>query len=241
MSDHQSTQTALPAGRRVLMTALALTPVLPLFGGCARSSAPTLWDKPTSAIFLEDEKAVLPQGEQLRHFNEKGLQLTKVSEGWVDHLYNDAAGYCTVGYGHLCYKKHCDGQSPSQYLKGISEQVGSDLLRADMRRAQVAVQAAIPGHRESLNDFQYAALCDFVFNAGAANFRSSTLLKVVLDKQFDRVPAQLRRWVLAGGKPFKGLQARREREIELFFEGQPTPKAAPSPGEDLSPLDIHPA
>ncbi len=228
------------AGRRLLLRALALTPALPLLNGCSHAAPQTLSEKYTSGIFLEDERAVLPEGDTLRPIVPKGMQLTKVSEGWVPRLYNDAAGYCTVGYGHLCYKSRCDGATPSQYLKGISEPDGTELLRVDMQKAQIAVQMAIPGHRELLNDFQYAALCDFTFNVGGGNLRSSTLLKKVLARQFDEVPAQFRRWVLAGGKQFKGLVTRREGEIALFFEGQATPKSVPRAEEDLSPLDITP-
>lgn len=226
------------AGRRGILRALALAPVVPMLHACAQPTIASLPDKPTNGIFLEDERAVLPEGETLRALHPKGLQLTKISEGWVPRLYNDAAGYCTVGYGHLCYKARCDGATPSEFLKGISETAGTELLRLDMQKAQIAVQAAIPGHRERLNDFQYAALCDFAFNVGGGNFRSSTLLKVVLDRQFDRVPAQFRRWVLARGIRFNGLVKRREGEIALFFEGMAIPKSVPRQDDDLSPLDI---
>lgn len=226
--------------RRALIAALTLAPMFPLLSACAHRDAPGMSDKPTNVIFLEDEKALLPLGERLRPYHPKGLQLTKDSEGWMDHLYNDAAGYCTVGYGHLCYKKRCDGRTPVEYVKGITETAGTSLLQVDMQRAQVLVQVAIPRHQELLNDLQYAALCDFVFNVGGGNFRTSTLLKVILDRQFERVPAQLRRWVLAKGVKYGGLVTRREREITLFFEGQAIPKAVPRAEEDLSDLDIQP-
>ena len=52
------------------------------------------------------------------------------------------------------------------------------------------------------------------------------------------MPFQLRRWVYANGKVLKGLQTRREREIDLFFDGIAAPKsiAAPTQAEllDLS-------
>ena len=89
-----------------------------------------------------------------------------------------------------------------------------------------------------LTDGQFASLTDFVFNVGSANFRSSTLLSVVKRKQWDRVPAQFRRWVLAGGKTWSGLKKRRDAEIVVFFQGLPKPKGGPSVGEDLSPIDI---
>jgi lysozyme len=89
-----------------------------------------------------------------------------------------------------------------------------------------------------LSDGQYAALCDFVFNVGGRNFRSSTLLKVVNAGDFPSVPFQLRRWVFAGGREFPGLKTRRENEIELFFDGLPIQRAAPPAEMDLEPIDI---
>ncbi|MBB4576838.1 hypothetical protein GGI59_005616 [Rhizobium lentis] len=64
------------------------------------------------------------------------------------------------------------------------------------------------------------------------------MLKVVVAKQFDRVPAQFRRWTKAGGVVFQGLKNRREAEIVVFFDGKPVPKAAPMQGEDLSLEDV---
>ena len=83
--------------------------------------------------------------------------------------------------------------------------------------------------------YPYASLCDFVYNTGAGNFAGSTLLIVLNRNEYDNVPSQLRRWVIAGGKPLDGLRVRREREIALFFEGLPTPKAAAeeNPGSEI--------
>jgi GH24 family phage-related lysozyme (muramidase) len=129
----------------------------------------------------------------------------------------------------------CDGTEPREFRRGITEKQGTQLLIKDMERARWSVTAMTSVH---LTDGQYAALCDFVYNVGGTNLRKSTLLKLVNQRQFDRVPAQLRRWVIANGREVRGLKARREREIELFFEGVPIPRAAPLPGEDLSPIDV---
>jgi lysozyme len=203
----------------------------------APADVETLMDKRAPGILQEETRDVLPQGMVLRKVYTKGIELTKVSEGWVPRRYNDAAGYCTVGYGHLLKKKNCDGTGNEvEFLKGISEKRGEELLIQDMASAQATVQLSAP---EDLSNGQFAALVDFTFNAGGANFKSSTLLKVVKQNKFDAVPAQFRRWTFAGGSEFKGLKTRREEEIKLFFDGQPIPKPAPIPGEDLSPLDIN--
>ena len=68
-------------------------------------------------------------------------------------------------------------------------------------------------------------MCDFVYNVGATNFRNSTLLRVVNAREFDRVPAQLMRWIMAGGKEAPGLVNRRKKQIKsLFFDGAPIPR-----------------
>lgn len=163
--------------------------------------------------------------------------MTEASEGFVGHLYNDSANYCTVAYGRLIKKLPCDGSEPLQYRGTISKAKGQEWLVEDMSQAQINV---ITGVRDqgNLTPDQYAALCDFVFNVGGGNFKKSTLLQVVNARQFDRVPTQFRRWVSAGGRPFSGLVKRRNAEIELFFYGTAIPKAVPIPGEDLRPLNI---
>jgi GH24 family phage-related lysozyme (muramidase) len=209
--------------------------VLALCCGCTRATYP---DEPhvTAGIFLDEgERDTLPQGMQLRVVYSDGMDLTRSEEGFRPHLYNDVAHYCTIGYGHLVERQPCNGGEPPQFRAGLTEPEGTKLLTTDMRRAQVAVMLATT---TTLTDGQYAALCDFTFNVGPTNFRKSTLLAVVNDRQWDRVPAQLKRWTFAGGKPVDGLASRREHEIKLFFEGQPGSLGAPPQGEDVSPIDI---
>jgi lysozyme len=190
----------------------------------------------TPGIFLEPaERAALPPGVVLRKVYAKGLEVTKFFEGFRSRLYNDAAGYCTIAYGHLIKYARCDGNEPDEFRKGVSEPRGSELLVKDMEMAQRAVMTAVTA---DLSDGQYAALCDFAFNVGGGNLKSSTLLKVINAGQYERVKGQFLRWNKADGKEFKGLTKRREREIELFFDGLPTPRAAPPADEDLTPIDI---
>lgn len=193
-------------------------------------------DKPTAGIFLEEEvRTALPEGVPLRKVYDKGLALTKESEGFRSHLYNDAADFCTIAYGHLVKHAPCNGSEPEAFLDGVSEPEGAKLLRTDMATAERVVTAAV---KPALTDGQYAALCDFVYNVGGGNFRSSTLLAVINEDRFDHVPIQLRRWVKAGGRVLEGLKKRREREIELFFEDTGIPRAMPGAEMELAPVDI---
>lgn len=216
----------------VLVTAQTLAVGCAPSGDTEFESADTL----TPGIFLEpEERFVLPPGVEIRPVFHKGINLTKVSEGFRSRLYNDAAGYCTIAYGHLLKKARCDGTEPKEFKQGVTEPRGTEILGKDMNRAEIAVmRLATP----NLSDGQYGAVCDFVFNVGSGNLTRSTLLKVVNARQYDRVPFQFRRWIFAGGKELPGLKARREKEIALFFEGIGIPRAAPLPDEDLTPIDI---
>jgi lysozyme len=184
---------------------------------------------------LNDVKELPPQDVKLRPIYQKGISLTKLSEGWVPRLYNDAAHYCTIGYGHLICKTPCNGKEPAEFRNGITKAKGEEILVSDLASSQYAVMTDV---QVPLSDGQFAALTDFVFNVGSVHFRSSTLLRVVNSKRLDQVPDELRRWVMAGDKPLTALKTRREREVDLFFEGLPKPKAIPQPGEELSPIDI---
>lgn len=193
-------------------------------------------DTLTPGIFLEpEERAVLPPGVQPRKVYDPGIELTKLSEGFRSRLYNDAADYCTIAYGHLVKLAPCDGSEPEAFRRGVTDAEGTELLRTDMGKAERAVATLVEA---DLTDGQYAALCDFVYNVGGGNFRRSTLRRRVNARRFDDVPFQLRRWVKAGGRELPGLKTRREREIALFFEGIGIPRAIPPEGEDLTPIDV---
>lgn len=193
-------------------------------------------DRLTPGIFL-DSNLKLPEAKsiELRALPQEGLKLTKKSEGFRSHLYNDAARYCTIAYGHLVKKAPCDGTEPDNFQRGLSEPAGADLLANDMTAARRAVSALV---NVDLTDGQYAAVCDFVYNVGAMNFSKSTLLQAINDEDEDRIPPQFRRWILANGTELSALKVRREREITLFFEGQPIPKALPPVGENVGLIDI---
>jgi len=205
-----------------------------LTSGCG-STFPSLDHVPSGELIEQSGRGLLPPGVELRPVSEPGIRLTKESEGWIPYLYNDAARYCTIGYGHLVKLAPCDGREPAEFLRGLTEPQGHALLVRDMASAQYAVMTNVKG---SITDGQFAALTDFTFNVGTANLASSTLLKVLNKGQLDQVPTQFRRWVLAAGKQLPGLVARREREISLFFDGLPKPREVPPSDEDRSLVDI---
>ncbi len=146
--------------------------------------------------------------------SQRGLNLIITFEGFVDHLYDDPVGHCTVGYGHLVHLGRCDGRSSEgEFRQGLSEQKGRELLQKDVVRYEEGVNNAIT---VPLNQNQFDALVSFTYNLGVGALQNSTLRRKLNTGDYKSVPEELRRWNKAGGKILEGLVRRREAEIALW-------------------------
>jgi|GEM_PF-340811 len=148
--------------------------------------------------------------------SDAGLGFITGFEGFRAALYNDAAGHCTIGIGHLVHHGACNGSESAEFRAGITEDRARQLLRDD---ASTAVRAVGSRVTVDLNQAQFDALVSFVFNIGDGNFQTSTLLRRLNAGEYAAVPEELNRWVHAGGKVLPGLQRRREAEGRLFSQG----------------------
>jgi lysozyme len=63
---------------------------------------------------------------------------------------------------------------------------------------------------------QFDAVVSWTYNLGEGALKSSTMLKKINAGQHEQVPAQMKRWIRAGGKVVKGLERRREAEAALY-------------------------
>jgi lysozyme len=141
-------------------------------------------------------------------FSEAGLRLLKRFEGFRSQTYLDVAGLPTIGYGHRLLA----GES---FPNGIPEPDASNLLAADVRAAELAVNRLV---KAQLTHSQYDALVDFVYNLGEGRLAGSTLLKELNLGNYQAAGQQLLRWDHAGGEEVAGLKSRREAEFELWRE-----------------------
>lgn len=148
----------------------------------------------------------------MRHITQEGLDLIKRFEGFSPTIYICPAGYPTIGYGHLIQ----DGEK-DRFAAGIDQKEGEELLRQDVRWAERGVLRLID---VPLTDGQFDALVSFTFNLGSGALQRSTLRRKVNRCEHDEVPAQLMRWVWAGGRKLKGIVRRRRAEALLY--GQAT-------------------
>lgn len=143
-----------------------------------------------------------------RQISAEGLAHVKRWEGLRLDAYRDVAGVWTIGYGHT--------GSPAAPGVTITEQEAEVLLRADLNTAETAVSQMV---KVPLTEEQFASLVSFVFNVGTGAFAKSTLLEELNKGNYDEVPAQLQRWVFAGGKRTPGLVNRRAAEAGLWAKG----------------------
>ena len=141
----------------------------------------------------------------MRHITRAGIDLIKHFEGFGAHIYRDAAGLPTIGYGHLLRPGEAE-----LFANGISKPAAESLLIKDVQQAERAVLRRI---NVPLSDGQFDALVSFTFNLGGGALQRSTLRRKVNRQAHTQVPGEFLRWVFAGGRRLKGLLRRRETEV----------------------------
>ena len=132
-------------------------------------------------------------------------------EGFYATPYLCPAGVPTIGYGATYYE---DGRPVTLRDPAITRARAEALLLWHVRTVYLpTVRRLCPGvdHPGRL-----AALIDFAFNLGAGRLQASTLRQRVNAGRWSDVPAELRKWVMGGGRVLRGLQLRREAEIEVL-------------------------
>lgn len=135
-----------------------------------------------------------------------GLELIKRHEGCRLTSYKCPVGVWTIGYGH----------TGADVVPGmtITLQRAEELLAEDVRWSEDAVNR----EKLRLNQNQFDALVSFVYNVGAGNFRSSTLLKMLrVNLDSLNIRTELNKWCKAKGSTLPGLALRRKQEADLYF------------------------
>ncbi|MBV8598904.1 MAG: lysozyme [Actinobacteria bacterium] len=155
-------------------------------------------------------------GEAASDVSADGVRFIARFEGFRPRLYDDAAGNCTIGFGHLVHEGPTDGSEPPELLAGITRARALELLRADAARAAAAVRDAV---RVPLSQCRFDALTSFAYNVGPGAFAESTLLRRLNEGDYAAVPGELARWTSAGGATLAGLVRRRAAEGRLFARG----------------------
>jgi len=136
--------------------------------------------------------------------SDAGLAFITAWEGSKLRIYSDAAGYPTIGVGHLIVDS-----DPVEVWKhkGITEDEALVLLKDDVGAAEDPVNTYITW---PLGQHQFDALVSFTFNVGGGNLRKLNA------GEEGSVGHELTRWNQAGGRVLAGLTKRRAAESRLF-------------------------
>lgn len=147
--------------------------------------------------------------------SEAGVTFVKKWEKFSPILYDDVAGNCTVGYGHLVHFGPTSGkESESPFLLGIDMARADELLLQDLYdKAEFYVNK---GLQIPITQNQYDALVSLTYNIGGYAFTHSTLLRKLNELDFEGAAKEFGKWIYAGGKPRKGLANRRAEEEAIF-------------------------
>lgn len=141
--------------------------------------------------------------------NAEGLALIKRFEGFRADAYLCPAGVPTIGYGHT------EGVKLGHR---VTQHQAEEILKLDLELTYEPVVERI-GVRLNANEF--SALVALVFNIGEANFKISTVRRMLLAGKYREAADAILRWNKAHvGADFvvlPGLAARREAERALFL------------------------
>jgi lysozyme len=135
------------------------------------------------------------------------IQILMSEEGCSLKAYQDSGGVWTIGYGHTKNVKPGDK---------ITKEKAFDFLIEDMNEAARQVNHL----NLKLNQNQFTALVDLVYNFGIGHFIDSQLYKLI---QKDPDLFCIKQTFLATGirdakgNVLQGLIKRRTREAELYF------------------------
>lgn len=185
-----------------------------------------LCGSPTTCIspLIHDEESAGPGDLSLpEEVSEQGLGFISQFEGLQGTMYNDPAGHCTIGYGHLVHYGNCNGDSSEEIFRnGVTLDEALDLLRADLKNVaeDLGLYVGVP-----LTQEQFDALVSLSMNVGFPELESTGFFTVLNQGDYQGAADQMLEYVFAHNAQgevtyLHGLARRRELERNLFLFGQ---------------------
>lgn len=135
------------------------------------------------------------------------IALVATWEGRSLVAYVDPVGIPTICEGYTHGVKLGDVATPERC---------DELTRQEAAAALSVVDRSVP---RPLPDGVRVALSSFVYNVGAGAYQESTLLRKLRAGDIEGACRELPRWVYAGGKKLRGLERRRQAEMQICLSG----------------------
>ena len=143
----------------------------------------------------------------MRKINEEGFKLIQNFESCVLHVYKDAVGLPTIGWGHLI--------KAGENFTTLTQEQADDLFRNDLSIYEQGVESAI---KTPLTDNQFAACVSLAFNIGIGAFKGSSVCRLINEQRYKEAAGRFMAWNKANGRVLGGLTRRRKAEMTLFLK-----------------------
>lgn len=137
-------------------------------------------------------------------YTDTNLTLTENFESCKLEAYQDIKGIWTIAYGHTLLVfpgMTCTQEQANQWLA------------EDVHSAEACVNTNVTFE---INQQEFNALVDFVFNVGNGAFKQTTMLRLLNQGDIEGAANEFERWQFADGKPVAGLLRRRIAEKQEF-------------------------
>lgn len=145
------------------------------------------------------------------------FELVAEFEGFVDHVYECAAGKQTIGYGsvveYLPQKIQDKIKKEKHITKEEAENIAKDFLRNLLKNLEIKYPY--------LEEHQMAAILDLYYNVGIGNINRSNLPIFLQKQEWNKAIQSILSFCHYRDKNgimqvAKGLQRRRQKEVDLF-------------------------
>ena len=139
------------------------------------------------------------------------LDLIRKWEGCKLEAYICPAGIVTIGYGNTYDLNGNKIKMGQKITQKEAEELLNTLVNDYIKCVKNNVTSVI-------NDNQMSALVSFVWNVGCANFKNSTLLKLINKNPNDpTIRLEFNKWNKVNKVAVKGLTNRRKDEADTYF------------------------
>lgn len=142
------------------------------------------------------------------NISDKGITVKEHYEGLRLKAYRCTSNKLTIGLGHTRGVKEGDV---------ITKEKAYELFREDCKE----VEGQLNRLKLNLNQDQFDAVADLIFNIGIGQFLTSTILRFIKDGETPyNIEYAFRMWVYSNGKKENGLRYRRKTDAELYNTGK---------------------
>jgi lysozyme len=142
--------------------------------------------------------------------SKQGAQFIANFEGFRAHVYRDAVGVYTIGYGTT---RDSHGRRLNAATSPITRAHALELLMRDAHEVANAVRSHV---HVPINQCEFDALVSLGYNIGVGGLVGSTVVRELNRGHRWRAGAAFLMWVRGGGRALPGLVNRRRAERRLF-------------------------